>query len=111
MVLLAMKNPLIHQKNIKKYKITILFVPPHKNGQVQPLDLFGFNLQKSKTQKHVFNHHYSLQTNQILEILEGLDEIRSYHAITAAWQMPGIFKTRSPDKDNPNDIFFTRTHN
>ena len=57
------------------------------SDQVQPLDLFGFNVQKCKTAKYVFNHHYSLQTNQILAILDGLNEISSFRSVTTAWRM------------------------
>lgn len=44
-----------------EYKIKVIMIPPHYSDQVQPLDLFGLNLQKNKTAKYIFDHHYSLQ--------------------------------------------------
>lgn len=90
---------------LEEYKIKILFIPPHSSDQVQPLDLFGFNVQKYKTSKFIFNHHYSYQTNQILAILDGLNEIQSFHAITTAGKMAGIIRKRNPDEATPNDVF------
>lgn len=66
----------LHEFNLK-----IILIPPHSSDQVQPLDLFGFNIQKNRTQKFIVEKHYTWQTNQILAILEGLNTIRSPHAI------------------------------
>ena len=90
---------------IQNYKIKIKYIPAHSSDQVQPLDLFGFNVQKCKTAKYVFNHHYSLQTNQILAILDGLNEISSFRSVTTAWRMAGIFRSRKPKVADANEIF------
>ena len=82
---------------IKKANIKIMLIPPHSSDQIQPLDLFGFNLQKSKTGKFVVNPYYTWQTNQILAIVDGLSAIRSPHSITTAWEMTGIYRTRITD--------------
>lgn len=66
----------LHEFNLK-----IILIPPHSSDQVQPLYLFGFNIQKNRTQKFIVEKHYTWQTNQIHAILEGLNTIRSPHAI------------------------------
>lgn len=90
---------------IEQFNIKIKFIPAHPSDQVQPLDLFGFNIQKCKTAKYIFNHYYSIQTNQIIAILDGLNEIKSYHCVSTAWRMAGIFRTRKPKDATPNEIF------
>ena len=90
---------------LKQFNIKILFIPAHSSDQVQPLDLFGFNIQKLKTSKYIFNHHYSMQTNQILAILDGLNEISSFKSITTAFNMAGIFRTRNEDHESANGVF------
>lgn len=90
---------------LEQFNIKMKFIPAHTSDQVQPLDLFGFNIQKCKTAKYIFNHHYSIQTNQILAILDGLNEIKSYQCVSTAWRMAGIFRTRKPKDATPNEIF------
>ena len=90
---------------IEQFNIKIKFIPAHTSDQVQPLDLFGFNIQKCKTAKYIFNHYYSIQTNQIIAILDGLNEIKSYHCVSTAWRMAGIFRTRKPKDATSNEIF------
>lgn len=90
---------------LKQFNIKILFIPAHSSDQVQPLDLFGFNIQKLKTSKYIFNHHYSFQTNQILGILEGLNEICSYKSVTTAFNMAGIYRSRNKESQSANEVF------
>ncbi|KAK8866867.1 hypothetical protein M9Y10_009835 [Tritrichomonas musculus] len=89
---------------LNEFKIKIILIPPHSSDQVQPLDLFGFNLQKNETAKFTFNYHYSYQTNTILRILEGLNKIKSPHNVTVAWQMAGIFRDRCERQVDPNGV-------
>ena len=89
---------------LEQFKIKILMIPPHSSDQVQPLDLFGFNLQKNKTSKYIFNQHYSLQSNTIMAIIEGLNTIKSPHNVKVAWEMAGIYRTRCDRTDDPNKV-------
>lgn len=84
--------------------IVFMKIPAHSSDQIQPLDLFGFNLQKNRTGKFIVNPFYTWQTNQILAIIEGLSTIRSPHAIMTAWEMSGIYRTRiyNGSVDDPN---------
>ena len=86
------------------FNIKILLIPPHSSDQVQPLDLFRFNIQKNKTAKFIFNQHDSLQSNTILAIIEGLNTIKSPHNVTTAWQMAGIYRTRCDRQLDPNNV-------
>ena len=71
---------------LEKFNLKVILIPPHSSDQVQPLDLFGFNLQKNTTNRFIVQPHYTWQTNQILAIVEGLHKIRSPHYIRIAWE-------------------------
>ena len=100
------KSMLSLKEVLEKYNIIIKLIPAHSSDQVQPLDLYGFNVQKLLTQKYKYNHHYSYQTNQILGILEGLRAIQTPLAITTAWHMAGIYRARYTKQASTNEIFF-----
>lgn len=83
------------QNVFEVYLIKLMYIPPHSRDQVQPLDHFGFNIQKSVTQRYKYNAYCSLQTNQILSIIDNLRTIKSPHCIKVAWEQAGTYKERS----------------
>ena len=90
---------------LKRFNLKIILILPHSSDQVQPLYLFGFNLQKSKTQKYRNCPYYSAQTNQILAIIDGLNEIISPHSIKAASESAGIYRERNVSDASPDETF------
>ena len=90
---------------LKRFNLKIILILPHSSDQVQPLYLFGFNLQKNKTQKYRNYPYYSAQTNQILAIIDGLNEIRSPHSIKVAWESAGIYRERNVSDASPDETF------
>lgn len=89
------------------FYIKILLIPPNSSDQVQPLDLFEFNIQKNKTAKFIFNQHYSLQSNTILAIIEGLSTIKSPYNVTTAYQMAGIYRIMCDRQLDPNNVIIS----
>ena len=90
---------------LTEFNVQIIMIPPHSSDQVQPLDLFGFNIQKNRTNKFIVQPHYTWQTNQILAIIEGLNTIRSPHFIRTAWEMSGIYRERNIPNETAEQPF------
>ena len=90
-------KPILEANNIE-----VLKIPEHSSNQVQPLDLIGFNLQKSRSKFFNKIPWYTQQTNRILSIIFGVDYIRSSYFIYTAFQAIGIYQSRLyPKKNEP----------
>ena len=81
-----------------------MWIPPHSSDQVQPLDLLGFNLQKFVSSRVHRNKHYTAQTNAILRIIEGVQQISTSSRIMGAWHRAGIYKQRPLNTENADNI-------
>ena len=111
MALLLMDGFKGHQKAIEEIqstlnekKILIMWFPPHSSDQVQPLDLLGFNLQKFASSRVHRNKHYSAQTNAIIRIIDGLQEVTTASKIMGAWHRAGIYKQRPCKAESVDDV-------